>query len=426
MSQTKAPSPTLNLTTPARSTVGTEMLCTPANLSPEPSQGDPKKRKLSPTQRAGYFDDNDESDMEILEAMKQLTGELRSLKVDFETEKNSNAKEFDELKKAIQFRDEEIEVLKKTNAELAKGVTEVEKRAIIVEAMSVRSTGKSVKLHEKMLELESKQMKDELIVFGMPEVSGTPTESLSDAISRFFSDKMLVNGVLLKKCHRIGVRRDAAKRPIIVQLANELDKGRILKHGIKLKGSIFAVAEHLPREYEERRKRLRDTFKDAKAKNAAVHWVNDKLHVDKKVVSVKVDEVKDLNQDVMAEAISKKVKRAPPMKSGSCTLDASTVAVSKWSEVVPSLNAVLADGNASNARAKSLVYAYRIQKDGSLEEHYEDDEDYGAGRRLLQLLRENKVTNQLVCVARHGGLPAFGQAGFDKRAEAVRSVLGLH
>ena len=59
-------------------------------------------------------------------------------------------------------------------------------------------------------------------------------------------------------------------------------------------------------------------------------------------------------------------------------------------------------------------------------EHYEDDGEWGAGRMLLKLLRENNVTNSLVCVTRWYGGKHLGRTRFDLIKEAACQVLSIH
>ena len=78
------------------------------------------------------------------------------------------------------------------------------------------------------------------------------------------------------------------------------------------------------------------------------------------------------------------------------------------------------------ARATHNIYAYRIQESGDrIVEHYDDDGEYGAGRRILELLRTNNITNKLICVTRWFGGKKLGPARYQIITDSAKQVIEL-
>ena len=120
-----------------------------------------------------------------------------------------------------------------------------------------------------------------------------------------------------------------------------------------------------------------------------------------------------------------KVSRAPPITQDSSSFQGSNVPIATPDDVIPALHAIYADTRV--ARATHNVYAYRIRPPGSTRtvEHFDDDGEYGAGRRLLELMQTNDITNTLVCVSRWYGGKHLGSIRFDKIVSSAKTILEI-
>ncbi len=90
-------------------------------------------------------------------------------------------------------------------------------------------------------------------------------------------------------------------------------------------------------------------------------------------------------------------------------------------DVFPAIHAIFTDHRV--ARATHNIYAYRIKLGERLVEHYEDDGEYGAGRRLLELLRKEDVMNNLICITRWYGGKHLGPARFDMLVDNTKKII---
>ena len=79
-------------------------------------------------------------------------------------------------------------------------------------------------------------------------------------------------------------------------------------------------------------------------------------------------------------------------------------------DIAPSLQVMFMDTRV--ARATHNTYAYRVLSDGKITEHYEDDGEWDAGRRILKILQNKSLVNKLVVVSRWFGGPNLGPKRF--------------
>ena len=163
-------------------------------------------------------------------------------------------------------------------------------------------------------------------------------------------------------------------------------------------------------------------YKQAKAEKKQAKWQLDKLVIDKKVTSVPKDKVRDINIDVDEVAMSMTVKRCPPKTYSGSTFQGQKVLIKTQDDVIPALHAIYADSR--SARATHNIYAYSVTSpDGTMIEHYEDDEEYGGGKEILAVMREHDITDMLICVTRWCGQRLLGKARFQYIREAASQIV---
>ena len=179
----------------------------------------------------------------------------------------------------------------------------------------------------------------------------------------------------------------------------------------------------MPRELSERKKQLVPRFKEAKYNKVTTKWMGDKLQVGSNTLQVKKDMLRDINIDTTHKATQTKVGRTPPISHGGSSFQGAGIRIQSSDNVIPGLHAIYTDARV--ARVTHNIYAYRIVSPSSTVEHYEDDGEYGAGRRILDTLRQNNIENTLVCVTRWYGGKHLGPVRFDKIVQCTKIVLAL-
>jgi hypothetical protein len=165
-------------------------------------------------------------------------------------------------------------------------------------------------------------------------------------------------------------------------------------------------------------------YKDARNKKLKTKWSGDKLLIDDKIHEARRDTISNINCDPTEVATGMKVTRAPPKTYRGSTFQGAKVEVKHSDDIIPGLYGIYSDQRC--ARATHNIYAYRIRSaDGTLTEHYNDDSEFGAGRRLLELMTKSNVENQMVCVTRWYGGTHLGPARFQHILEAANTVINF-
>ena len=274
---------------------------------------------------------------------------------------------------------------------------------------------------------QARSMRDNVKFCNIPEKRGNQ-ENCQDTIKAFMKDEMKITAgdmekIKFERIHRVGRRFQNHNRPMIGKV-NPEGKAIIFKHTKNLnRAKNYRVQDQLPRELEERKKRLVQNYKEAKQEHKEVKWQADKLVINGKVKAIEKDRVKDININTTEVAAGMDVRHTPPMTHNSSSFQGHSTAIQSQDDIVPALHAIYADSRV--ARANHNMYAYRIQTGSTVIEHYEDDREWGAGRQLLKLLKDHNITNKIVCVSRWNGASNLGRARFDHILKAAKLTLQI-
>jgi hypothetical protein len=390
-----------------------------------------KKRKtISPTIGMSDLDDLDEKDSAvktIAEAVfNVVVGDVSKL---FHDQASKLAALESELSAKIEnelMRDAEEENTTSEIRSLQEDVTRLQDQLKIAIGRITRAEKERDDMREELLQLEARMMRDNLMFYNIEEPAEEPTHNCELTLKTFLTKEMKIRDVDMEKInfdrvHRIGKKVGNKKRPIVAKF-NPADGKRIVMDHVKNLDKVkkYGVNDQLPRELEERKKKLLPAFKEARKDNKQPKWQLDKLVIGKNVKKAHKDKVLDINSDTTHMAASMTAKHAPPKSYGGSSFRGHNVNVAHQDDIIPALHVLYSDERV--ARAQHNVYAYRLEN-GT--EHCEDDGEWGGGRVLLQLLREHNITNRLVCVTRWYGGKHLGRARFDYIREAGSMSLGL-
>lgn len=138
---------------------------------------------------------------------------------------------------------------------------------------------------EKLIDLQWRGMRENLIFSGIPESELGPNEyeDCENLIKSFIREQMHVaRDIQFDRVHRLGrfKRTQRYPRPIVAKFTYYKDKEEVRKAAPKsLIGTNFSVNEQFPQEIEERRKVLYPIAKDARRNQNTVRLVRDKLFI---------------------------------------------------------------------------------------------------------------------------------------------------
>ena len=382
-----------------------------------------KKRKLSPQKDQNPGLSNDQAHIVdcVFSCIESVINEhLRNFKDKLSTDCATALERYkDEIDSVQSMHSQEVGIIR-TELDSTK------EQYRIMEGRLIRAEKEIQDLKEQQLMSEARSMRDNLIFYNITE----PTqENPETTLNNFLKDEMKVNDDDLKKIkfdrvHRIGKKEKTKTRPLIAKFNPSSGKGLVLSHAKNLnKEKKFGVNEQLPRELEERKKHLLPQYREARSQDKKPKWSLDKLVINNKVHQVKRDRVRDITMNTTEKASTMKIKKQPPRTYNKSTFQGHSAKIRSQDDVVPALHALYADTNI--ARADHNIYAYRIQSGDQVIEHFDDDKEYGAGRKLLLLLRSHNITNKFVCVTRWYGGVNLGPARFEYILEAAKQTLGI-
>ena len=323
----------------------------------------------------------------------------------------------DEVDAAMNMQAKEVELL---NEELKAS----REQCVIMEGRLTRAEKEVEDMREKLLHHEARSMRDNLIFHNIPEEKDEDTEAV---LKKFCKEELKIGSSTMERIkfdrvHRAGLKARGKDRIIVAKFNPSRGKDVVLQHAKNLdRNKKFGINEQLPRELEERKKRLLPKFREARSNQRNPKWSLDKLIIDNKTTRVERDKIRDINTNTTEVASSMKIKSAPPMNHNKTSYQGHTTSISSQDDIVPALHAMYADCRV--ARATHNTYAYRLQSGGHVTEHYEDDGDYGAGRHLLNLLKEKDITNRIVCVSSWSGGTYLGRARYEHLVDSARLVL---
>ena len=92
----------------------------------------------------------------------------------------------------------------------------------------------------------------------------------------------------IQRVHRVGKSNKGKPRPILARFLRFQDRERILRQGLKLKGTEYMMLQDFPQEIIEKRHKRMPKLKEAKGKGLRVSFSKsepDKLIINGKIVS---------------------------------------------------------------------------------------------------------------------------------------------
>ena len=197
------------------------------------------------------------------------------------------------LKVSQSDRKKRCESIGKSHTELSVELEKTNKKVSAIETSNIIIQDEQLEMKEKILDLEYRQRRNNLVFEGIPE--GNPvTETSYDCYQKIVSVTrgipQMSNNVSVERCHRLGAppkRSSKFSRPIICCFTSFHDVRHILTNRKKLPTGIY-VNEDLPEDWQDQRWILRPIFTAAQTNNdlkGKVKWSKDKLILNGKVKS---------------------------------------------------------------------------------------------------------------------------------------------
>lgn len=272
--------------------------------------------------------------------------------------------------------------------------------------------------NEKILDLTSRSMRDNLIFKNVPEKKGETSKDLEKRLTQFFKEDLKINKsdiklIEIERIHRVGKANNDRCRNVVTKLSSK-GKSMImshLKHLDKANNQHIKVTEQFPPEINAHRNKLWPQFIEAKKQGKNPKWKVDKRVVNQQVYSPPKDKIRDINLDCTQTAVQlRKTHTAVESRDGS-HFQGHTVDITSVDEDIPAIQSLCADTRV--AGATHLMDAYKVGRTDRYISNFEDDGEWGAGRRIMEVLNEHNIYNRLVAATRWYGGKHIGPARFD-------------
>ena len=266
-------------------------------------------------------------------------------------------------------------------------------------------------------------MRDNIVVKNMEETKGENAQQIEEKLVKLFKESLQIKAedmkqVEIQRAHRVGKYANTRTRNIVAKL-NTKGKGIVLAHLNNInKSSKIKIVEQYPQEIHSNRNKLWQVYVEAKQNGKQASWTQDRLHIDGRTINPPKDKNTDINLDTTSAATKLKVKHTAIMTKDSTHLQAHIVNVTSRDDVIPALKAIRADIRV--AQASFCSYAYRIGTEQQNVHNYDDDENWGKGKCIMESIARPNVYNKLICVS----MWSTGKRASNPRSEAIQDIIG--
>ena len=238
-------------------------------------------------------------------------------------------------------------------------------------------------------------------------------ENLAKILQNIFEkelelDKETVENLQINSLYRMGESDSRRKfpRPVCVQFANKMYKDIVMSQVsvLKEKKSKIRIASHQPEEVREKRKKLYEIQKNYSAKNIETKIKGDKLVFTKSgnIYRDKLGQRLTADEVISGDEIKTTVSSGKQIEDNGNRFTAHATTAESFKQVRGALIDIMRVSTVSSASHN--VYAYRfISSDGTVHEGSDDDGEHGAGRALLNSLKDSELQNVVVVVSRWYG-----------------------
>ncbi len=356
----------------------------------------------------------------ILDMQKTMERMFTKIEVLLAEKVEINATNIRDLQTGSDFNGNIVETLQKDNDSL-------KLRCDMYEGRIIRLEKQLAATNEKVLDLTSRSMRNNLLFEGLPEVKDEKSEQTEGIVRDFVFDELKIQESDMGKIQFDGIHRTGPKgtkpRTIVARFNPRKGKDLVLRNTKNLDPK-YKINEQFPPEIAERRKALLPLRREMKLKGHRVNISYDKLIVNGKQYYPPTATPGVTHADAkLDDDTRKKIKIT---HSGQTTTEGSVFQghVSKIKDpelIEPALFKLYE--NISIAQATHNIWAFRGTLNGKLFENHKDDGEHSASFKMLELMRLKNIENCLVIVSRWKGGGDLGPTRFECIKEAATRAL---
>lgn len=288
----------------------------------------------------------------------------------------------------------------------------------------------------KILHMQARSMRRNLIIAGLPEPKNETNQQLLVTIQQFLRETLgFQSEVKLKGFHRLGYTDGSGYRPTIIKLMDLDQKVPLLAAAPNLKGKkndkdrFFYFNEQLPDQLHEDRKYAQFWIKDNKARpprdQLQMKIYKNKLRINndpykKKVHPPSASEIFKLNLQELSDT-----RQSPTVYGDSDIVgDSEFISYAVPVTQVEQVRKAYRKLRIKYADATHIISAFRLQNpNGPFNQESSDDGEFGGGRCLMSLLQENDLVDVAIFIIRYYGGKQLGTTRFDTMRALAKTAL---
>lgn len=187
-----------------------------------------------------------------------------------------------EIKREISSITERISAVERSIENVSKFDSNIDAVADSVQEVKVNIERSNTGLKDAVEDMNNRMRRNNLIIKGLPEEEHEGYAESERIVKAFFRNHLDIEAGDIERAHRVGQRREGAKRPIIVKFLNFKSKMDALSNASKLKDletpKVWLEEDFSPT-VQLARKRLRDYAKEKRKPNERFSVRFNKLHM---------------------------------------------------------------------------------------------------------------------------------------------------
>ena len=320
----------------------------------------------------------------------------------------------------------------KTRVDTAIQDAQINKKKVDILLNLVNKQANSIKeLKDQAIENECKSLRANLFISGIEEEEGEREQTTKELVTDFFTHMMKIGKKIpILSANRVG---KGERRSIHVTLANAKDKSLIYKNGNNLKDrknnndESYYVNDQLPIARQEQmcgyKDILRKNYDLPVAEQFTMAIKKGKLLIGGAEYTPKVivPTICDIVEATEREDITKiKLTTGSEVKNGRCRF----IAMSQEVRSIQDVRKGYIKAKQLHSKALHVICVFRIPGEEFYSlQNYAEDEEWGMGRRLLQVMERNEIEFRAIFVARYYGGKRLGPSWFNSYHDAAKSAV---
>lgn len=285
-------------------------------------------------------------------------------------------------------------------------------------------------LQQKISDMQKREMAANIVVSGIPESNN---ENPIAAFNKFVQEGLEIQELIpANKAFRIGSGKN---RPLLVELRHGENKRKLFSHAMKLKGKkndkgqSYFLADHLPENMNEDRRRANELFAENKKKQTShrldMNFNKGQLFISQEpyVKAIRVPNARDmLDPDDLLFERAKELDfvKGDVHNESKSKFVSFAVAVQDFEDI----RAAFLELKMKFADASHVACAYRLPGCNTPKnQDFVDDGEYGCGRSMLQALKEEQLLNVAIFIVRYFGGTHLGVRRFEIFRELSKTAI---